>query len=478
MRVGLVVDNPMDRIGSAGWWALALVVATAAGARGWYVAACADFGHAPPRLEVQGKPQPALRADRLPAVAPNGEIGFRQRKPATQLDDLVHNIQEHGWFGCRAWLCDQEEETAHVAPLYAWVMASLARWDVPADAVLRWAQVVLGVLTAACYFFFARRVFVSDGVALVAGLLCALHPFWIVNVAELNDGALATFLLAASLTLGTRADRVGGSFVSLLFGLCLAGLAMTRAALLPFACVAMLWFLLRCRTSPAGWFGALLAFLGFANGLAPWAVRNWLVFETPVPVADSAMLHVFMGNNPRATGGTLDESTLRAALPSERLQELLIEPNQARRYAMLGKYAAEEILRDPGAALGRRLNAGLLFLVGEEWWKTGVLALYGTGDPDRAAAPAWVGYAGETALRGSLLFLAVAGFIGWRASYAWRAELRLATLALVFVPLPYVLTHSGPLSGPRLPLDGVMLCLAALALTSFWANRARSETAY
>ncbi|MCI0643050.1 MAG: glycosyltransferase family 39 protein [Gemmataceae bacterium] len=460
----------MHRLGSTGWWALALVVAAAAGARCWYVAACADYGHARPPLEVQGKSPPSFegRVDEM----------SRLRKQSAELQDLAHNIQVHGWFGCRAWLSEREEETAHVAPGYPWIMALAARWDMPADAVLRWAQVVLGVLTAACYFFFARRVFSHDGVALVAGLLCALHPFWIINVAELNDGTLATFLFAASLTLGCRADRVGGPFVSLLFGLSLAGLAMTRAAFLPFACVAMLWFLLRCRTSPAGWFGALLAFLGFANGLAPWAVRTWLAFETPVPIADSAMLHFYMGNNPRATGGTLDETSLRASLASERLQELLSEPNQARRYAFLGKDAAAEVLRDPGAALGRRLNAGLLFLVGEEWWKTGVLALQAADNPERGNAPEWVSYAGETALRGSLLFLAIAGLIGWRACYAWRAELRLATLALVFVPMPYVLTHAGPLSGPRLPLDGVLLCLAALALTSFWVNRARSETAF
>ena len=44
-----------------------------------------------------------------------------------------------------------------------------------------------------------------------------------------------------------------------------------------------------------------------------------------------------------------------------------------------------------------------------------------------------------------------------------RAAL-IATLAMIFVPLPYLLSHAESLSGPRLPLDGVLICFAAFAL--------------
>ena len=39
-----------------------------------------------------------------------------------------------------------------------------------------------------------------------------------------------------------------------------------------------------------------------------------------------------------------------------------------------------------------------------------------------------------------------------------------AVLAMICVPLPYLLSHAGALSGPRLPLDAVLLCYAAFAL--------------
>src|SRR5262249_5281555 len=55
-------------------------------------------------------------------------------------------------------------------------------------------------------------------------------------------------------------------------------------------------------------------------------------------------------------------------------------------------------------------------------------------------------------------------FLGWRWGYAWRKESMPASLAVLWLPLPYVLGHAGLLHGPRLPLDGVLLTFAAFAL--------------
>ena len=62
-----------------------------------------------------------------------------------------------------------------------------------------------------------------------------------------------------------------------------------------------------------------------------------------------------------------------------------------------------------------------------------------------------------------LVLLLLAG-LGWRWSYAWQRPSMPASLAVVWIPLPYLLSHAEALSGPRLPLDGVLLCYAALWL--------------
>jgi len=447
---------------------LALVVALAAALRIGYLQMAADNGRAAPPFVVQG------------AVAksePAGDADQRGDQPAPEFDSLVPNLADKQWFGAVAPLADQEEPTAHVAPGYYWLVAQLRRFDLPVDAPMRWLQCGLGALTAGGLFLFARRAFGSWLVAFLAGLLAAIYPFWIVNTAELNDGVLATFLFALVLLLGTRGGQSGGAFTSLLFGLGLAALAMVRAATLPFAFVGLAWFLYHCKDVRHGWFNAILAVLGFANGLAPWAVRNWHAFEEPVPVVSSAYLHLWIGNNPSATGGPLDEATLRKWLPPDRLQSLLAESNQAKRYASLGQDVVQEIARDPSATVRRRWQAGLKFILGDEWFRTQQMSpeLPANAGADAVAVPNWLAVNLETWLQGSLLALVLLSLLGWRWSYAWKSNARLATLALVWLPLPYVLGHAENLSGPRLPWDALLICFSAYALACFAPTVAKSS---
>jgi hypothetical protein len=377
-------------------------------------------------------------------------------RPA-EVEELVRNLGR-GRFASRAPLADGEEDTAHVAPGYYWLFATLDSWfetGEEANQVMRWLQAGLGALTAGFYFLFARRAFHSSGIACMAGFLCAVHPFWIINTAELNDGVVVTFLLSACLMIGTRACQVGGALTSLLFGLSLAGLAMVRAALLPFTVAALLWFLFSCRSMPRGWFFALLGILGFGNGLAPWTVRNFQIYGEPVPVADSAMLHLWIGNEAKPRAGTPDG--VRSGLSAERRQELQCDGNQARRYNSLSADVAATVRAAPDIALTQRLWAGLSFLFGETWFAHG---RWTTGAP---TTPAWLGHA-EGALSGAFLIMMLLGLLGWRWSHGWRCQSRFATLAVLWLPLPYLLSHGDVLSGQRLPLDGVLLCFAAFGL--------------
>lgn len=445
------------RMGFAGFVQLLLVVALAAGLRAGYLHVAADNGGGAPAIVVQG--------DGAPVHDPREDPG--RQEPPVALQELVQHLTEQGGFAAQAPLTEQSEPTAHVAPGYPWLVAQFGRLDASPDRWVRWAQCVLGSLTAGCLYLFAHRAFGSMIVAFVAGLLAAVHPFWIINTAELNDGVVAAFLLAAALLLGTRGSQSGGAFTSLLFGLSLAGLAMVRAATLPFAMVALLWFLYQCKHIRYGWFNAILAVLGFANGLAPWAVRNWNVFEEPVPIVTSAYLHLWIGNNPNADGGPLDEAALRKSLPPERLHELLAETNQAKRYAGLGRDLLDEVRRDPAAAVTRRWQAGMKFLVGAEWFQTQRMSrnLHGQAAAETVEPPSWLTANVEAWLQGSLLALVLLGLLGWRWSHAWVSNARLATFAFLWLPLPVLLSHSEDLAGPRLPWDALLICFSAYALS-------------
>jgi hypothetical protein len=436
--------SSMRRFGSTDLLLLLGVVIIAAGSRVWYLRSCAS----------------------------SEEEGLVQVQDAPpQLRDLVQNLKDQHQFAGPAPLANGEETTAHIAPGYPLFLTAVGLSPIDAssaDRFVRWIQCGLGTLTAAFYFLFALRVFRNAWVAALTGLFCALHPFWIINTAEIKDGVLATFLLALCLSAGVRASQSGGPISSLIYGLALAALTLVRAALLPFAIVAMLWFLLRCRTVRRGWLCAVLAFLGFTNGLAPWIIRDYKNFHDLTPIADSTYLNLWAGNNPRANGGPQDDATMLEALAEARGQDRkavsdeLASLPQKQRYDSLAGEVWKQVRSDPAGTLRRRLQAGLDFVFGEDWFKQGVL--WKASSAEGSAAAGWLGSSYPALLYGALLGMLVLGLLGWRWTYGWRSPAMPSSLALFWIPLPYVLSHAEALQGPRLPLDGVLLCYAAFAI--------------
>jgi Dolichyl-phosphate-mannose-protein mannosyltransferase len=427
---------------------LLLVLLIAGAARAGYLFVYADKARTVGPLLVQDPP--SLLRDLPPAAVPAGE------KPPNELEALAHNIKENNWFGTLAPFAKEEERTAHYSPGYPWLLGLLAKMIDAAslDSTVRWIQCGLGVLTAGLYFLFARRAFYSRTVALLTGLFCAVYPFWVISTAEINDGVLTSFLLGLCLYLAVRAIQVNGAFASLLYGLTLAGLSLVRAATLPFTFVALAWFLYRSRKESRGWLCALLAFLGFANGLAPWAVRNYQVFKEPVPIVSSAWLHLWIGNNPHATGGPLTEEMWFSAPASE----LLEEKEQPRRYTKLAQHVLDEVRSHPVATIQRRVHAWLDFWMSERFF-TDKRVADETGEPQPANT--------ELILNAALFAMLFLALLGWRWTYGWRKDSMPSSLALLWIPLPYFLSHAEALHGPRLPLDGILLCYAAFALVCF-----------
>jgi hypothetical protein len=401
-----------------------------------------------------------------------GDAPYRmQDDEKAEREALVAALRQgRGFVAANAPLAAGEEPTAHVAVGYPWLISLLdGSWvKLETDDLVRWIQCALGTLTAGLYFLIGRRAFHDRWVGALAGLFCAGYPYWVLNTAELNDGVLTTLLLALCLFLGVRAGQSGGALTSLLFGLGLAGLACVRAATLPFGAVAVLWFLLRCRRLPRGWLYAVLAFLGFVNGLIPWAARNYQTFRAVFPVVDSAYLHLWVGNNPQATGGPMGAAAMDRVLADAHLEdgrtrlEELQSRRQPERYQQLAWDVWDEVRSNPAGTFQRRLRAGLGYLLSTNWLERRPLAEAGENPPQGEAV--WFSRSLPVALPGVLFFMLLLGALGWRWSYGWRREAMPISLAVMWLPLPYLLGHAEWLHGPRLPLDGVLLTYAALAL--------------
>jgi 4-amino-4-deoxy-L-arabinose transferase-like glycosyltransferase len=429
-----------------------LVLVLAGGVRYWYLTEKTDDGQAPAGAvwQVQGR-SPLLNPTVNKDARPDQEV---------LIDNLKNKGLVAGYHG-PAPFGKAAEPTAMTAPGYAMFRAliestttSYGGDNVSTEAAVRTAQGVLGSLTALLYFAFARRAFASRLVGLLAGVLTALHPFWVINTGEMEDGTLATFLVALVLWLGLHGGHQGGALTSLLFGVALAAMVLTRAALLPFALVTLLWFVLRCRTLAMGWLCGLVATAVFITGLSPWVLRNYEQFGEPVPVASSAWWHLWVGNNPKADGGPFTWDMERQ-LSLDRLEKLgsMSEPH---RYSQLATDVADEVQAQPGRTLARRLRAALYFLLGSPQPNRTTMMTPGDGPPPDPWVFDW--------LTAGLLVMGLFGLLGWRWSYGWRRTSLPLSLAIFWIPLPYILAHAEALHGPRLPLDGPLLCLAALAI--------------
>lgn len=395
------------------WLLFLLVLVAAGGARTWYLCEYADCGLAPRNavLHVQ-----ATTESVIPPVAP----GYR----------VCHDLIEQS---VEQYAADQMESRQ----------------------AIRWFHVVLGALTAGFCFLLARRAFTSSFVGLLAGLFYAADPFAVIATGEMGDGVLVGFLLMLALALGARAGQQGGALTSYLYGLSLAGLSLLRLATAPFAVVAILWFLLRSRELKFGWFYAILAFLGFISGLAPWGVQTYQDRHAPPPVVDAAWARIWEGNNPAATGGPMGADPVEILGPNR--YKTLQDATRTDRYEEFTEDVLKEVSERPFETVQRRVVATWYFFTGKgDFSRTGLI------DMSRATMlpPEWVPDALYCTLFG-MLFLAL---IGWRWSYVWRHQSMPLQLAVFWIPLPYILSHADRLHGLRLPLDGPLLCLAALTI--------------
>jgi hypothetical protein len=536
----------LRRFGVVDFLLLILILALAAGVRAGYLITLCDNGHSPGPLRVQDT---RLALDR--AAGQSGDIiigpGVRGARNqgipdwkvprlagyggVTDLDDLVTDLKSGNAYRGRTPVeTNKEQPSAYTSPGYPWILGLLGRVlteESDLEFAVRWGQCGLGALAAAFYFLFARRAFGSRLVAILAGIFCAVHPFWVIDTATLDDGVISTFLLSAVLFFGVRGAQASGVLSSLLYGLGLAALALVRAALLPFSAAAFLWYLLRCREIHRGWLCALLAFLGFANGLAPWMVFNWNRFRDVIPIVDSMYAAVWEGNYNVSAGGKHYTATGGPASPDAWLIARTETAGLTRvgRYNHLAENVEKEIGRDPTATVNRRISAGLFFFLGEGWVRDGQFAeniedsvadfsvKYGVAkragerrrleeenkeenkkksaeqraeedrraaEEDREARKAdqekaekhkedvkWVNDVYPIALSSTMLAMLILGVLGWRWTYGFRTQAMPASLAMMLIPIPYILSHAEFLSGPRLPLDGVLLTYAAFAVGCF-----------
>jgi 4-amino-4-deoxy-L-arabinose transferase-like glycosyltransferase len=181
-------------------------------------------------------------------------------------------------------------------PGYAFFLAAATLGHPDAVPAAKLATAAAGALGAVLVAALAARLFRRRGVAIAAGALAAVHPPLVLASSDLHSEPLfVVLLLAAGYLLLAATDRPSSNLAAL-SGVCLALAALTRSSALVLAPLLLAPFWDRRYPRRVNAHIVFSALLGFGLALAPWTLRNALVFRELIVVNDGAG-YVFYGRN-------------------------------------------------------------------------------------------------------------------------------------------------------------------------------------
>jgi 4-amino-4-deoxy-L-arabinose transferase-like glycosyltransferase len=359
--------------------------------------------------------------------------------------------------------------SAYMPPLtsYLWLgLFHLFGVGVGAHAAYVALNVLMGALAPGLLYAFARDAGLGRLAAVAGALLLCLYPtFVFVSTTYHATNFTIALLLAFALVLA-RALRSGEPRAALLAGLLCGACVLTRTEMLLVAAAAGLLLLWHHR---ARWRTGILAAatLGIATAcvVAPWTVRNQIVFDRVIPVANASGYNMWKAFGPYARGsgnqvGTAPESV--AALEAIAASVPLGDAPGARYESRVqDAYAA-----DTARFMARTGIAHLATLTGQ---KLVLLWLFDWTDPLTHGLPYWAPW-----LVANLLALVGAWWmVRGRSERLDIAGAETVLLLLAVLTLSYAI--SGVHARYRMHLDPFLFLFAGTALQAMFAAFRRSR---
>ncbi|MFN3513131.1 MAG: glycosyltransferase family 39 protein [Phenylobacterium sp.] len=267
--------------------------------------------------------------------------------------------------------------SAYMPPLlsYLWlVLFHLFGDGSTARALFLAVNLALGVANVWLVFRLALALRLSRWAAFLAAGLMAVYPTFVFVTATYHHTNLAVFLLLAIVLVAARiARRERVAWRDAALGGALCGLAALNRSEMLIAGPALLGLGALWRRSLADVFRVgMVGALAMAVILAPWVVRNYLLFERVIPVAQSTGYNLWKGFNPYTNGsGNMTEEPPDGPGDAARDRIALSVPTGPRfetdlQDAYMAEFEAYMAEVPPGRLLELSLNKVLL-LWGFDW---------------------------------------------------------------------------------------------------------------
>jgi 4-amino-4-deoxy-L-arabinose transferase-like glycosyltransferase len=178
---------------------------------------------------------------------------------------------------------DTSLPTAEHPPLHSLVLGAFAKLGATSPDAQRLTGALFGAGTIATLGVLGRRL-AGKRAGLLAGALAAVYPVLIAADGALMSESLFGLLVALSLLAAYRFVDVPTAGRAMTLGAVIGLAALTRGEALLFLPLLLIPVLRR----PGGLRAALVTVLAFVVVLTPWTIRNWIVFDQPILIANSS----------------------------------------------------------------------------------------------------------------------------------------------------------------------------------------------
>lgn len=356
-----------------------------------------------------------------------------------EYDAIARNLLDRG-----AYSMDGSTPTAFRAPGQPLFLAAAYALDASPAAARVWQSLLWAVAIWAT-FKVAREAGASERASLWAAAAVAAYPFYLYAAGTLFPLTLFTVLLLLATWALLRTYNQGGSRPALMGGAALGAGTLTIPYLLPTVLLAPLWL------GRQRWRESVCLVAAALALVAPWPLRNWVVFGTPT-LGSQQWINLWYGNNPKATASSGSNIPIEPLAFWERYDRVF-RTNEVAGDALLRDDAVRHIREHPCRTAGLWASKALNFF--RLWPLTQTQNAHTTLATKLLAALTF----------GPILSLAL---IGW-----WRAILdRRRAMIIVIYFATFVAVSAVTISKDRfrIPLD-VYLIIFAAAVVERWFSR-------
>jgi hypothetical protein len=242
---------------------------------------------------------------RLAAVFTQEESKRLPLSDAKQYDNMAVNIISG--YGLAQTNGDERVPTAYRTPVFPLFLAFVYAFFGHSYLAVKIIQAILGVLLCIIIFFIANIIYDNVRIGLIASFILAIYkPFvsgfyYYGGPAVLYSEYFYAFiagLTSLTLFLFIKKDKI---FLGILSGIFIGATVLTRPEFVFYPMLLLLYlFCMSARKFARKFF---IVYLFISLTIAPWIIRNYIIFGKFIPLSTIGGYSFCLGNNSSANGG-------------------------------------------------------------------------------------------------------------------------------------------------------------------------------